>query len=127
MAEAIVVNTGPLVSFAAIGCLDLIGRLPYDFLSPAFLGPGEVWQKVDETAGPRNGYSLPLVDVAARADFVDQQRSIVEIGEENSPIANSEAVAILLAAFEVPYVALTFVAEKVYRIKDSLLCWPVET
>ena len=35
MAEPIVVNTGPLVSFARIGCLDLIGRLPYEFLSPA--------------------------------------------------------------------------------------------
>ena len=28
MAEPIVVNTGPLVSFARIGCLDVIGRLP---------------------------------------------------------------------------------------------------
>jgi hypothetical protein len=43
VAEPIVVNTGPLVSFAKIGCLDLIGRLPYEFLSPA-----EVWQELDE-------------------------------------------------------------------------------
>jgi catechol 2,3-dioxygenase-like lactoylglutathione lyase family enzyme len=30
VAEPIVVNTGPLVSFARIGCLDVIGRLPYE-------------------------------------------------------------------------------------------------
>jgi hypothetical protein len=29
VAEPIVVNTGPLGSFARIGCLDVIGRLPY--------------------------------------------------------------------------------------------------
>jgi hypothetical protein len=33
VAEPIVVNTGPLVSFTRIGCLDVIGRLPYEFLS----------------------------------------------------------------------------------------------
>jgi hypothetical protein len=47
VAEPIVVNTGPLVSFARIGCLDLIGRLPYEFLSPA-----EVWQELDEGRAP---------------------------------------------------------------------------
>jgi hypothetical protein len=29
VAEPIVVNTGPLVAFTRIGCLDVIGRLPY--------------------------------------------------------------------------------------------------
>ena len=53
MAEPIIVSTGPLVSFARIGCLDVIGRLPYEFLCPA-----EVWQELDEGApraslGPR--------------------------------------------------------------------------
>ncbi|HEX3529684.1 MAG TPA: hypothetical protein VH988_21715 [Thermoanaerobaculia bacterium] len=43
MAEPIVVNTGPLVSFARIGCLYLIGHLPYEFFSPV-----EVRQELDE-------------------------------------------------------------------------------
>jgi predicted nucleic acid-binding protein len=43
VAEPIVVNTGPLISFTRIGCLDVIGRLPYEFLCPA-----EVWQELDE-------------------------------------------------------------------------------
>jgi len=50
VAEPIVVNTGPLVSFARIGCLDVIGRLPYEFLCP----PVEVWQELDE--GLASGY-----------------------------------------------------------------------
>lgn len=41
MAEPIVVNTGPLVSLARIGCPDVIGRLPYEFLCPV-----EVWQEL---------------------------------------------------------------------------------
>lgn len=49
MAEPIVMNTGPLVSFARIGCLDVIGRLPYEFLCPV-----EVWQELDE--GLASGY-----------------------------------------------------------------------
>jgi predicted nucleic acid-binding protein len=49
VAEPIVVNTGPLISFTRIGCLDVIGRLPYEFLCPA-----EVWQELDEglASGP---------------------------------------------------------------------------
>lgn len=54
MAEPIVVNTGPLVSFARIGCLDLIGRLPYEFLSPA-----EVWQELDEGRAASHPWSAP--------------------------------------------------------------------
>jgi predicted nucleic acid-binding protein len=49
VAEPIVMNTGPLVSFARIGCLDVIGRLPYEFLCPV-----EVWQELDE--GLASGY-----------------------------------------------------------------------
>lgn len=76
--------------------------------------------------GAGSGYPLPLVDVAAGADFVDQQRPIVQVGEENSPIADAKAVAILVAAFEVPYIAATLVDEKVNRRENPLLCWPVE-
>ena len=54
MAEPIVVNTGPLVSFARIGCLDLIGRLPYEFLSPA-----EVWQELDEGRASGHPWAAP--------------------------------------------------------------------
>jgi predicted nucleic acid-binding protein len=42
VAEQIVVNTGPLVAFTRIGCLDVIGRLPYEFLCPE-----EVWRELD--------------------------------------------------------------------------------
>lgn len=54
MVEPIVVNTGPLVSFARIGCLDLIGRLPYEFLSPA-----EVWQELDEGRASGHSWAAP--------------------------------------------------------------------
>ena len=34
MAERIVINSGPLISLARMDALDLLGRLPYDFLTP---------------------------------------------------------------------------------------------
>jgi hypothetical protein len=64
VAEPIVVNTGPLVSFARIGCLDVIGRLPYEFLCPA-----EVWQELDEglaSGYPRAAPRLPWARRTAR-------------------------------------------------------------
>ena len=54
MAEPIVVNTGPLVSFARIGCLDVIGRLPYEFLCP-----GEVWQELDDGGASGHPWAAP--------------------------------------------------------------------
>ncbi len=54
MAEPIVVNTGPLVSFARIGCLDVIGRLPYEFLCPA-----EVWQELDDGSASGHPWAAP--------------------------------------------------------------------
>ena len=45
MAERIVVNTGPLIAFDRIGCLDVIGQLPYEFLSPE-----EVRRELEEGA-----------------------------------------------------------------------------
>lgn len=79
MAEAIVVNTGPLVSFARIGCLDLIGRLPYEFLSPA-----EVWQELEEGrasghpwAAPAWLKNQPLVDPPHPAPAADGGRRAV--------------------------------------------------
>jgi hypothetical protein len=54
VAEPIVVNTGPLVSFARIGCLDVIGGLPYEFLRPA-----EVWQELDEGSAAGHPWTAP--------------------------------------------------------------------
>ena len=34
MAEKIVVNTGPLVSLARADLMDVVGRLPYEFICP---------------------------------------------------------------------------------------------
>lgn len=32
--ERIVINTGPLIAFARVGVLEVIGQLPYEFLTP---------------------------------------------------------------------------------------------
>ncbi len=34
MAERLVINTGPLIALSRIGCLDVVGRLPLEFLCP---------------------------------------------------------------------------------------------
>lgn len=49
MAEPIVINTGPLIALARIDALELVGRLPYEFLCPA-----EVRSELD--AGVPLGY-----------------------------------------------------------------------
>ena len=33
MDEKIVINTGPIIAFTKMGALDLIGKLPYEFIS----------------------------------------------------------------------------------------------
>jgi predicted nucleic acid-binding protein len=43
VADRIVINTGPLIAFSKIGCLDIIGRLPFEFLCPA-----EVRQELED-------------------------------------------------------------------------------
>ncbi len=35
MPERIVINTGPLITLERIGCLDVVGQLPFEFISPA--------------------------------------------------------------------------------------------
>lgn len=73
MAERIVVNTGPLITLARIDCLDVVGRLPFEFLCPEQvrkeLDQGERvghpriypdWLTAYPLAGP-----LPLVSIAA--------------------------------------------------------------
>ena len=34
MADRLVINTGPLVTLARADLLDVVGKLPYDFISP---------------------------------------------------------------------------------------------
>jgi len=43
VAERLVINTGPLITLSKIGCLEIIGELPYEFLSP-----NEVRKELDE-------------------------------------------------------------------------------
>jgi predicted nucleic acid-binding protein len=49
MADPLVINTGPLITLARIGALDLPGNLPYAFVCPA-----QVREELDE--GERVGY-----------------------------------------------------------------------
>ena len=51
MAEKIVVNTGPLVSLARADLMDVVGRLPYEFICPK-----EVSQEI--AAGILKGYPI---------------------------------------------------------------------
>lgn len=34
MPERLVIDTGPLITLSRIGCLDIVGRLPFEFLCP---------------------------------------------------------------------------------------------
>jgi predicted nucleic acid-binding protein len=45
VAERIVVNTGPLITLSRIDCLDVVGRLPFEFLCPE-----QVRKELDEGA-----------------------------------------------------------------------------
>jgi uncharacterized protein len=49
VSERIVINTGPLISLARIGCLEILSELPYDFLCPE-----QVRNELDE--GEAAGY-----------------------------------------------------------------------
>jgi hypothetical protein len=49
VADRIVINTGPLVALARADVLDIVGQLPFKFVSPA-----EVREELDE--GARAGY-----------------------------------------------------------------------
>jgi predicted nucleic acid-binding protein len=54
VADRIVVNTGPLISFSRIGCLDVIGQLPYEFLCPV-----EVRQELAEGSAAGHPWVTP--------------------------------------------------------------------
>lgn len=79
-----------------------------------------------KAAWVRSGYVLPLVDVAARANPVNQQGSIVQIGKEHSPVADSKAVLNILSALVVSNIASAFLDQKFDRADDPLLRWPIE-
>lgn len=87
MAEDLVVNTGPLITFDRIGCLDLVGRLPYRFLCPSQvrseLDRGEVkghsriapaWLGVQELARPLSPVILAGLDPGEAA--------VIQLAEE---------------------------------------------
>lgn len=95
MSERIVINTGPLISLARIGCLEILQGLPYEFLCPgevrSELAEGEAagypavaleWLKVVSLSKP-----IPLVSLAA-----------LDIGEA--------AVIQLAAELSIPVVAI---------------------
>lgn len=80
MSERIVINTGPLISLARMGCLEVIGALPFEFLCPAQvqreLDEGEVdghprvappWVKVTDLARPIPRVSLAALDAGEAA------------------------------------------------------------
>ena len=55
MAEALVINTGPLVALGLAGATQFVGRLPFEFLVPT-----EVAAEI--AAGQRLGYRVALPD-----------------------------------------------------------------
>jgi predicted nucleic acid-binding protein len=84
MAERLVVNTGPLIALHRAGALDVVGRLPIEFLSPF-----EVRQELVE--GVRHGHApvspawvqfvalaKPL-DPVARANLGAGEAAVIEL------------------------------------------------
>lgn len=80
MPERLVINTGPLITLSRIGCLDLIGRLPFEFLCPDAvrreLDEGEAagypriapgWLAVRALAAPLPGVVLAALDLGEAA------------------------------------------------------------
>ncbi len=49
MKEQIIINASPLIAFARMGALDIIGQLPFDFICPQ-----QVKDELDE--GATRGY-----------------------------------------------------------------------
>lgn len=78
-------------------------------------------------SGVRTGVQLALVNVAARADPMNEEGPVLQIGEEDSPIADSKAVLIVLTVFEAPHITPALLNEEVDSADDPLPRWPVET
>ncbi len=81
---------------------------------------------VSRSEGVAKGLRSAFIDVAARADLVDEDRPVFKIREEHSPVANSEAVFIVTATLEAAHVAPALLDEEVDREDDLLACRPVE-
>ncbi|MFZ0256144.1 MAG: DUF3368 domain-containing protein [Gammaproteobacteria bacterium] len=80
MAKALVINTGPLIAFERMGCLDQIGRLPFDFVCPEEvrreLNEGEAcghprispsWLTVRSLSSPPTPFGLVELDLGETA------------------------------------------------------------
>lgn len=76
MPDPIVINTGPLITLARIGCLDLVGQIPFQFFCPEAvrdeLDEGEAlgyprvapdWLKVAKLSEPPSTVTLAALDL----------------------------------------------------------------
>jgi predicted nucleic acid-binding protein len=83
--ERIVINTGPLITLARIECLNVVGRLPYEFLCPEAvrreLDAGEAegfpriapdWLSIRKLSGPLTGVALAALDAG--------EASVIQLG-----------------------------------------------
>lgn len=85
MAEQIVMNTGPLIALSRMGCLDLVGRLPYEIICPM-----QVREELDE--GEASGY--PRIDPPwLKAKHVQSSERLLI----TTALDRGEAAVILLA------------------------------
>ena len=80
MADLLVINTGPLITFHRMGCLDLIGRLPFTIICPTEvrreLNTGEcaghpritpAWLGVRGLSSPMTAFGLVGLDLGETA------------------------------------------------------------
>jgi predicted nucleic acid-binding protein len=78
--ERLVINTGPLITLAKIGCLDVAGQLPFEFLCPDAvrweLDEGEAaghpriapdWLRIHKLSKPLSGAALAALDMGEAA------------------------------------------------------------
>ena len=89
VAEALVVNAGPLIALARSGALDLVGRLPINYVCPL-----QVRTELDE--GARSGYvdirvpwleAVPLatpLDSVARATLDAGEAAVIQLARERN-------------------------------------------
>jgi len=95
VSERIVINTGPLVSMARIGCLEILPELPYEFLCPE-----QVRRELDEG------------EAAGHPRIVPAGVKIVSLAKPISPVSlaaldQGEAAVIQLATEQsIPLVAI---------------------
>lgn len=82
MAERLVINTGPLIALSRIGCLDIVGQLPIEFICPdavrreldegeavGYPGVAPEWLTVRKLSGALPGVALAALD-AGEAEVI---------------------------------------------------------